>query len=300
MGKVQSGNSTAATVEALARIWERVLGRSPIGAEETFGDLGGNDGLVDGLFAEIAQTFHRELPSATICYAPTISALARLLELPTLPHFSPFVPLKEGRTKPPVLIVHGVGGRASFGVLAKHIRTENPIYGVQAKGVDGMEKPFGRIEDMAEYYLDALRGLESNGPYILIGYSFGGLIALEMAQRLSERGKQIALLAMLDTYPHPRHLSPTQRLWLGLKRIDHHLSDLRRKPLEAATGELVGMLKRRLPNQGEDGMHASPASKSPLSFAENHSSCETERLHRHEALSARVSIPARSILCVRT
>jgi acetoacetyl-CoA synthetase len=244
---------SAATVEVLTQIWQRVLQRSPIGPEDNFLDLGGHDPQADNLFAEIARVCGRELPSATICYAPTIAALAALLQQSTLPRFSPFVPLKTGSEKPPVLIAHGLGGRASFFELAQHIQTRHPVYGIQAKGVDGLEEPFERIEDMAAFYLDELNQLQFQEPYILIGYSFGGLVALEMAQRLSEVGKSVALLALVDTYPHPRYFPPGQRLGLFAKRMSSYL---------------VRALEHRSQVAGAQDRIASPPGTGRLSFAQ--------------------------------
>jgi acetoacetyl-CoA synthetase len=253
-------------IDVLTQIWQRVLQRSPIDSEDNFFDLGGKDSSADSIFAEIAQVCGRELPSATICYAPTIAALAALLEQPDLPRYSPFVPLKQGAEKPPIIIAHGLGGRASFSELAKHIRTGHPIYGIQAKGVDGMEEPFERIEDMAQFYLDALNQLQPEGPYILIGYSFGGLVALEMAQRLSGDGKKIALLVLIDTYPHPRWFPPGQRLWLTAKRTRGHISDLTDMPIRGAFSSVVQALKRRLHIAAH--RRIVPPGRSRLSFAE--------------------------------
>ncbi|MGB2605849.1 MAG: alpha/beta fold hydrolase [Candidatus Sulfotelmatobacter sp.] len=266
--KERPDNPSAETIETLTQIWQRVLQRSPIGPGEKFYALGGTDELADRTFAEIAQVFNRQLPTATICYAPTISALAAVLEEPTLPRFSPFVLLKAGSEHPPIFIGHGVGGRASFSELAKHIRTENPIYGIQARGVDGLEPPLGRIEDMAEYYLDALRELQPQDPYILIGYSFGGLIALEMAQRLLKSGKHVALLVMVDSYPDPRYLPLGDRVWLIAKKIKNHLSDLRRKPLRVALERALGAVRKRVGNANVRKPHKPAGNASSLSFAE--------------------------------
>jgi len=162
------------------------------------------------------------------------------------PLFSPFVQLKAGSEKPPILLTHGMCGRASFSELAQHIQTEHPIYGIQAKGVYGTEEPFERVEDMAEFYLDALKELQPQGPYALIGYSFGGLVALEMAQRLSQRGKDIALLVLVDAYPHPRQLAPGQRLRLAVQRTRRHISEMRRRSVPAAISYFMHGLARRL------------------------------------------------------
>jgi acetoacetyl-CoA synthetase len=245
-----NGQSTAATVEILTEIWQRLLQRPAISPDDNFFDLGGTDPLADRLFAEIARVSGRELPSATICYAPTIATLAALLELPTLPRFSPFVQLRTGSEEPPILIAHGMGGRASFYRLATHLRTGHAIYGIQAKGVDGLEEPLNRVEDMAEFYLNALNQLQRQGPYILIGYSFGGLVALEMAQRLSTNGKDVALLVLVDTYPQPHYLPTGQRLGLfvqrTIQRASRNISNMRQTSTSGAFSHFVGALKRRL------------------------------------------------------
>lgn len=240
---------TTTSIEVLTQIWQRVLQRSsiapPIGPEDNFFDLGGNDPLVDRLFAEIAEACGRQIPSATICHAPTLATLAALLEQPTLPRFSPFFQVKKGSEKPPILIAPGLGGRAIAAQLAKHIHTSHPVYGIQARGVDGMEEPFERIEDMAKFYLDALHQLQPHGPYILVGYSFGGLLALEMAQRLSREGKEIALLAMMGTYTHPRYFPLGQRLRLMAKRTRHRISFSTRTPIRGSFSHFARALRRR-------------------------------------------------------
>jgi acetoacetyl-CoA synthetase len=258
--------TTSLMVEALIPIWQRVLQRPSIGIEENFFDIGGNVESADALFAEIARQCGREVPTAAIFQAPTIAALASMLELPSLPRFSPFVALKAGAEHPPVIITHGLGGRARFSELAKHIRTGHSIYGIQARGIDGREEPFDRIEDMAQFYLAALKELQPQGPYVLIGYSFGGLVALEMAQRLSDEGKHIQLLVLVDAYPHPRQLSGRQRLRLGLQRTRRRISQMSQQPLPDAISYFFGGLKRRfgLPAGHDRGPHSPEASRLSL------------------------------------
>ncbi|MGA9510082.1 MAG: alpha/beta fold hydrolase [Candidatus Sulfotelmatobacter sp.] len=252
--------------ESLIPIWQRVLQRPSIGIEENFFDIGGNVESADLLFAEIARVCGRKAPSAAIFQAPTIAALASMLELPSLPRFSPFVPLKVGAEHPPILIAHGLGGRARFSELAKHIRTGHPIYGIQARGIDGREEPFDRIEDMAQFYLEALKELQPEGPYVLIGYSFGGLVALEMAQRLSAEGKHIQLLVLVDAYPHPRQMSGRQRLRLGMQRTKRRISQMGQQPLPDAISYFVGGLKRRfgLPEGHNHSPHSPEGSRLSL------------------------------------
>ncbi|MGA9388925.1 MAG: alpha/beta fold hydrolase [Candidatus Sulfotelmatobacter sp.] len=232
-------------IEMLTPIWCSVLRRSSIEIENNFFEAGGDLQAADSLFAEIAAKLGRELPSSTIYRAPSLAALAVLLEQPSLPRFSPFVQLKPGVETTPILIAHGLAGTASFFGLARSIRTGHAVYGMQARGVDGMEEPFDRVEQMAESYLDALHELQPRGPYILIGYSFGGLVALEMAQRLSGNGERIAQLLMIDAYPHPRFLSMSQRLSLMARRTNRHISEMKRQSAPDAITYLFQGLKRR-------------------------------------------------------
>ena len=211
-----------------------MLQRPFIGVEESFFSLGGSFEAADQLFLEIANEFGRELPSSTIYHAQTIGALASLLRQPTVPMFSPLVQVKAGWEQPPILIVHGMAGTVPFFDLARHIRTGHSVYGFQAKGLDGLEKPLDRVEDMAQFYLDSLEELQPHGPFFLVGYSFGGLVALEMAQRLTARGEEIALLVLVDTYPHINRLAMTQRLKLIAQRGKRILSEIDQRLLRAA------------------------------------------------------------------
>src|SRR5580700_6067711 len=199
-------------VEMLTPIWRRVLQLSSVDAEGNFFDLGGDSSLALQLFNEIARGCGRELPPVTIYCAHTIAALAMVLEQPADLRFPPLVLLKDGPTEPPLFITHGLGESViDFFQVVIHIQTAHPIQGMQAKGIDGTEEPFDRIEDMAQFYLNAIRQVQPHGPYLLAGYSLGGLVTLEMAQRLITDGEKVALLAMLDSYPDIRYLSLAER-----------------------------------------------------------------------------------------
>ena len=254
-----SHKPSATTIETLTAIWQGVLPVASIGLDDHFFSLGGSLRSADTLFAEIGREFGRELPSATIYHAPTIAGLAFLLEQPILPRFSPLVQVKTGSDNPPILIVHGLAGTVPFFELAEHIRTANPVYGFQAKGVDGMEPPLESIEAMAALYLDSIKNLQPHGPYILVGYSFGGLVALEIAQRLTERGENIALLVLVDAYPDPRYLSPGQRLRLFARRAKRFVFESNNRMTRALAFIAPGLDRRLRP--------AIPAGRDPGSGA---------------------------------
>jgi acetoacetyl-CoA synthetase len=256
------------TLEALTTIWQRVLQVPSIASNDNFFALGGNVQTADLMFAEIKCEFKRELPSSTIFHVPTLAGLASVLQQPNLPRFPNFVRLKMGSRNPPVFIAPGLDGRATFSALARQIQTDHAIYGLLARGMDGLEDPHDRIEDMAQFYLDAITNLRAQEPCVLVGYSFGGLVALEMAQRILEDGNEVGLLVLIDAYPHPRFLSPTQRLRLGIQRGARHLSEIRQRSIAEAISYVLNGLERRLHRAGvRNGFDSSEASSLSLARA---------------------------------
>jgi acetoacetyl-CoA synthetase len=220
---------TVATVETLAPIWERVLGRPCIHADDNFFDLGGDPASAVQLFNEIADVSKRSLPPITIYQAPTLASLAAVFADAAPPRFPAVVPLRGGSSHPPVFIAHGMGGSViEIFHLVRAIRTEHPIYGLQSNGFDGNEEPLASVEDMAQRFLETMKARQPHGPYALIGYSFGGLVMLEIAQRLRVMGEKVVLLAMLETYPHNNLLPLPQRLALFTGRAKHHAAILMR------------------------------------------------------------------------
>jgi thioesterase domain-containing protein len=237
---------TSTMVEMLVPIWQRVLQLSSVGVDDNFFDVGGDSALALALFNEIAEASGRELPAVMIYDAPTISALAALLEQPTTPRVPPLVQLKAGSAEPPVFITHGLGGSVmDFFQVVKHIHTPHAIYGMQAKGIDGVEEPSDRVEDMARYSLEAVRELQPHGPYLLVGYSLGGLVTLEMARQLTEDGEKIALLTMLDSYPEIRYLSLSQRARLVIRLANRRAATAIKLPIGQAISLIVRPTRRR-------------------------------------------------------
>jgi thioesterase domain-containing protein len=257
------------SLEMLAPIWRRVLRRPSIGIHEDFFDVGGDPSLARELFAEIGRACGRELSPAMICQAPTIAALAALVEAPASPRWSPIVLLKAGAEKPPVFLTYGIGGSLMDLVqLARCIPTAHPIYGMEAKGMDGVSQPLERVEDMAKSYLDAIRQIQAHGPYFLIGYSLGGLVMLEMAQRLSDAGEKVSLLAMLDSYPHIRYLPLAQRMRLMARRALRRATNMRQVLMRDSISEILRRRKQRLKSVPDRSQATSGTPSTAISFAE--------------------------------
>jgi acetoacetyl-CoA synthetase len=140
--------------------------------------------------------------------------------------------LKPG-TGDPLFIVHGLGGMVSeLMPLGSHMSSLRPVYGFQARHLDIAP---GSIEQMASSYLRNIREVQPHGPYLLTGYSFGGVVALEMAHQLLSSGEKVALLAFLDSYPHPRNWPLTVRISVLRKRIVYRLSLASKAPISETT-----------------------------------------------------------------
>jgi amino acid adenylation domain-containing protein len=189
------------TEEAIAKIWAEVLKCERVGVRDNFFELGGDSLLAVRLMAQIHKQFERELPLSTLFLTPTVEGLANVLgqEADSL-SWSPLVPIQPAGSKPPFFCIHPIFGTVfPYYQLAYCLGFDQPFYGLQPLGVDGEQPPLTRIEDMAAYYIEELRKVQPSGPYYLGGWSFGGLVAFEMAQQLLSSGHQVALLAMLDT-----------------------------------------------------------------------------------------------------
>jgi acetoacetyl-CoA synthetase len=237
---------TSTMVEMLTPIWQRLLQLSSIGVDDNFFEVGGDSTLALALFNEIAQASGRELPPVMIYHAPTIAALAAVLEESAVPRVPPLVQLKAGSAEPPIFITHGLGGSVmDFFQVVKHIQTSSAVYGMQQKGIDGAEEPSQSIEEMARYSLDAVRALQPHGPYLLVGYSLGGLVTLEMARQLNAAGETVALLAMLDSYPEIRYLSFAQRVRLLARLATRRASTAMKLPIGDAVSLLLRPSRRR-------------------------------------------------------
>jgi acetoacetyl-CoA synthetase len=225
-----SDTSASSRTQVLAQMWQRLLQVPSIGLDDNFFDLGGDSALAVQLFSEIAETFGQQFPPVLIYHVPTIASLAILLEKRTTPELSPLILLKDGSQGSPVFIASGLGGGpAEFFQLVKYVRAPNPMYGLQPKGIEGFDPPCERIEEMADFYLNAVRRFQPHGPYTLIGYSLGGLVTLEMARQLNSMGEKVALV-MLDSYPDIKALSRGQFLRLLLQRTRRLLTNLGQPP----------------------------------------------------------------------
>ncbi|OUL18005.1 type I polyketide synthase [Nostoc sp. 106C] len=197
--------------QTIAQIWQKSLGIEPLGIHDNFFELGGDSLLAVYLIAKIGAATQTKLSAHSLIDAPTIADLAKLITQnaspsqltngqakPELP--STLVEIQPGGSKLPLFLIHPVGGHVYiYRDLAQYLGSDQPVYGLQAQGIDGQTTPLTEVEVMATQYIKALHVIQPHGPYFLGGSSFGGTIAYEMAQQLQAQGEKVALLALIDT-----------------------------------------------------------------------------------------------------
>ncbi len=201
--------------ETLAGFWQTLLGVGLVGVEDSFFDLGGHSLIAVRLFAMIRKTFDVQFPISVLFEAPTIAKCAAMIAertgaaLTTTAHaaatkvaYSHLVALHQGNPGrgTPLFIVAGMLGNVlNLRHLALLMGNDRPVYGLQAKGLIGDDTAHQTIEDAATAYIAEIRAVQPDGPYLLGGYSGGGITAYDMAQKLVAAGQVVQTVVMLDT-----------------------------------------------------------------------------------------------------
>jgi len=183
----------------LVTIWEEVLETRPVGAGDNFFDLGGHSLLAVRLMARIQQRFGQDLPLSILFQGATLEHLAGVLRqrTGTAPR-SALVEIQAAGRQPPLFCVHPVGGNVlCYAELSRRLGSDQPLYGLQALDPGDGAPP--RLEEMAARYLAEVRRVRPEGPYLLAGWSMGGVVAFEMAQQLRREGQKVALVTLIDT-----------------------------------------------------------------------------------------------------
>ncbi|MCZ2526308.1 amino acid adenylation domain-containing protein [Streptomyces sp. HB2AG] len=214
--------------ETLCRIFAEILGLPHAGVDDGFFDLGGNSLLGARLVARVRDVLGADLAVGALFRAPTPARLAEALDTGggnasaldvLLPLRAPApAPVSDpdpapapdqdpaGRTagggRIPLFAMHPAGGISwCYSGLLAHLGREQPVYGLQSRGLTAPEALPATLEEMARDYVARIRTVQPHGPYRLLGWSVGGLIAHTVAVQLQEAGELVDLLAMMDAYP---------------------------------------------------------------------------------------------------
>ncbi|WP_228792652.1 amino acid adenylation domain-containing protein [Nocardia cyriacigeorgica] len=194
------------TEAALCAAFADALGVDRVGADDSFFELGGNSLLATKVVARL-RADGIEMPMQMMFGEATPAAIAARLDDSGVADamaeaLAPILPLRPdtGASREPLFCVHPAIGLAwCYSGLLAHLPGDRPVYGLQAPHVTGAAG-YGSLAEAADQYVEHIRSVQPHGPYHLLGWSLGGLIAHEIAVRLQEAGEQVALLAMMDSY----------------------------------------------------------------------------------------------------
>lgn len=191
--------------QLLMHIWSNALGLKSLGLEDDFFELGGHSLLAVEVMSALERETGLNLPLDTLFKFPTIASFSGLLDNLEKAEVSweCLVPIKPTGNKTPIYLIHGAGANvSSFYGLSKNLDPDQPVFGIQSKGLDGIEEPFHSIKEMATHYIEQIVGHNPSGPYFLGGQSFGAYVAFEMGKQMKELGLDIQKVILFDVFAY--------------------------------------------------------------------------------------------------
>lgn len=189
----------------LCALFAEALERDRVGIDDDFFESGGDSLSVVELIEAIRDTLGADIAMDTFYDHPTVAGLAGRCEVPADAGaaLDVLLPLRTLGAKPPLFCIHpGTGLSWGYAGLLRHLR-DRPVYGLQSRALSGGALP-GSVPEMAADYVQQIRKVQRQGPYHVLGWSFGGRVAFEAAVQLQQAGESVAFLVLLDSAPPPQ------------------------------------------------------------------------------------------------
>lgn len=194
----------------VAEIWKESLKKESIDIFSNFFEMGGHSIMAVNVMVKLEKRTGIRIPLSALFQHATIEKFAKLLNTENHIESDYLVPLKPVGSKTPLFIVHGSGlNILNFAHIINHFDEEQPVYGFQGVGPNGYDNWFDSIEAMAAKYIESIIKINPNGPYAIGGFSFGGIVAFEIAKQLKEQGKTVSTIALLDSYVDSSYYYPS-------------------------------------------------------------------------------------------
>lgn len=213
---------------AVARAWHDALLAPVRATDDDFFDSGGDSLKAITFVLELERALGFEIPLALLNEAPRFDDFCDALRERRAPRSTPLITLKEGDGRLPIFFIHGVGGNVvEMLPTARRMTYPGAVIGIRARGSVRGEMPHTSIEAMAADYMKEIQNKQPIGPYYLCGYSSGGLVAFEIARRLSDSANEIGLVGLFDTNISPLRWPLRTWLSIGARRLALLASALR-------------------------------------------------------------------------
>jgi len=203
----------------LCSLYAEVIGVSLVGLDDNFFEIGGHSLLAMRLIGRVQQLTSFDLPLRVLFESPTIHALSQVIQEQKQLTYCPLLPLRKTGSRPPLFCIHPGGGSGTvYKKLTDALALDQPVWALQARGIEADESYHESIDEMVRDYVAALKEVQPTGPYNLLGYSFGGIVAHEMACLLELQGEMVSSLIFLDVQTVFTHVENKEELETQLLR----------------------------------------------------------------------------------
>jgi thioesterase domain-containing protein len=193
----------------VAQLWSELLGLERVGRHDNFFELGGHSLLAVQVVSRIQRTLNLDVSLRELLAHPNLAEFAANVGAQAEPPCHPnLLPIRVSGELPPLFMIHDGGGSIEYArKLAEELDVQVPIYGVVASGFASNESPDTSMSSMASRYVAAIRAVQAHGPYRLVGYSAGGVVAYAMADHLLAAGESVGFLGLIDCYCGPESIA---------------------------------------------------------------------------------------------